>query len=138
MNLGFSGLLIIRLLHFLFYHYFPIVTLKSIQDQRECQQCSNKLPLIKSYNRVQKYDIICISETFLDSLVNENPLLIPGYDLLRADHPKRNKVYVYISKFEVDWNSLFFPVYTLRKQRLYILLSIVYQVSQLLSLITSL
>ena len=42
--------------------------------------------LIKSYNTVQKYDIICISETFLDLSANENSLLIPGYHLLRADH----------------------------------------------------
>ena len=51
----------------------------------------DKLPLIKSYNTVQKYDIICISETFLDSSANENSLLIPGYHLLRADHPNNLK-----------------------------------------------
>ena len=40
----------------------------------------------KSYNTVQKYDKICISETFIDPSANENSLLIPGYHLLRADH----------------------------------------------------
>ena len=46
----------------------------------------DKLSLTKSYNTVQKYDIICISETFLDSSANESSCLIPGYHLLRADH----------------------------------------------------
>ena len=32
----------------------------------------DKLSLIKLYNTVQKYDIICISETFLDSSANES------------------------------------------------------------------
>ena len=57
----------------------------------------DKLSLIKLYNTVQKYDIICISETFLDSSANESSLLIPGYHLLRADHPinlKEGDVYI--------------------------------------------
>ena len=40
---------------------------------------------------MQKYDIICISETFLDSLANESSLLIPGYHLLRTDHSNNLK-----------------------------------------------
>ena len=51
----------------------------------------NKLSLIIAYNTVQKFDIICISETYLISPVNENFLLIPGYHLLRADHPDNLK-----------------------------------------------
>ena len=51
----------------------------------------NKLSLITAYNTVQKYDIICISETYLHSSLNENLLLIPGYHLLRADHPDNLK-----------------------------------------------
>ena len=47
----------------------------------------DKFSLIKSYNTVQKYNTICISETFLDSSANEISLLISGYHLLRADHP---------------------------------------------------
>ena len=43
------------------------------------------------YDTVEKYDIICISETFLDSSPNKSSLLIPGYHLLRADHPKNLK-----------------------------------------------
>ena len=50
----------------------------------------NELFLIIAYNTVQKFDIICISETYLNSSVNENLLLIPGYHL--------KVVYVYIIK----------------------------------------
>ena len=38
---------------------------------------------------MQKFDIICISETYLNSSVNKNLLLISG--LLRADHPENLK-----------------------------------------------
>ena len=48
----------------------------------------DKLSLIKSYSTVQTYDIICVSETYLDSSANENSLLIPGYHLLRADNKR--------------------------------------------------
>ena len=51
----------------------------------------NKLSLITVYNTVQKFDVICVSETYLNSSVNENLLLIPGYHLLRADHPDNLK-----------------------------------------------
>ena len=47
--------------------------------------------MIIAYNTVQKFDIICISGTYLNSSVNENLLLIPGYHLLRADHPDNLK-----------------------------------------------
>ena len=51
----------------------------------------NKLSLIIAYNTVQKFDIICILETYLNPSVNENLPLIPGYHLLRADHPDNLK-----------------------------------------------
>ena len=53
----------------------------------------DKLSLIKpiQYNTVQKYDIICISKTFLDLPANENSLLIAGSHLLRAVHPNNLK-----------------------------------------------
>ena len=41
---------------------------------------------INSILALQKYDIICISESFLDSSANEDFLLLPGYHLLKADH----------------------------------------------------
>ena len=58
----------------------------------------DKSSLIKSYNTVQKYNIICISETFLDLSANESSLLIPGHHLVRAGHPnnlKKRAVCVY-------------------------------------------
>ena len=51
----------------------------------------NKLSLIIAYNTGQKLDIICILETYLNSSVNESLLLIPGYQLLRADYPDNLK-----------------------------------------------
>ena len=47
--------------------------------------------MVIAYNTIQKFAIIFISETYLNSSVNENLLLIPGYDLLRADHPENPK-----------------------------------------------
>ena len=38
-------------------------------------------------------DIICLSETFLDSPkpIDDNRLSIPGYSIMRADHPNNTK-----------------------------------------------
>ena len=35
--------------------------------------------------------LICLTETYLDSTVDPNNLLINGYNLLRADHPEMLK-----------------------------------------------
>ena len=39
------------------------------------------------------YDIICLTETFLDSLIenDDDRISIPGYNLLRTDHPSNAK-----------------------------------------------
>ena len=42
--------------------------------------------MIIAYNTLQKFDVICISETYLNSSVNENLVLIPGDPFLRSDH----------------------------------------------------
>ena len=80
--------------NFLFYYYFPGEIKVNPGPERKISKFScchwnansilahDKLSLIKSYNTVQKYDIIYISETFLDSSVNENTFLIPGYHLV--------------------------------------------------------
>ena len=47
----------------------------------------DKLSLLTAYNSTQHYDIICISETYLDSPTDENILKLDGYSLIRADHP---------------------------------------------------
>ena len=98
-------------MHSLLYYCFPMVTLKSIQGQREKCSCCHwnvnsilaheKLSLIKSYNTVQKYNIICMLENFLDSSANEISLLISGYHFLRAHHPgniKKGGVYLYFKE----------------------------------------
>ena len=38
----------------------------------------NKLSLLTAYNITYKYDIICVSETYLNSSVDSNKLSIPG------------------------------------------------------------
>ena len=48
---------------------------------------------MQAFNAVHKYDIICLSETYLNSSIpydNDN-LEIPGYNLIRAHHPSENK-----------------------------------------------
>ena len=58
----------------------------------------NKLSLLTAYNSALNYDLICLTETYLDSTVDPNNLLINGYKLLRADHPdnvKRGGVCLY-------------------------------------------
>ena len=52
-----------------------------------------KLVLLKAYNSVYKFDIICLSETYLDSniLPDDSNLKIPGYNLVRSDHPSNKK-----------------------------------------------
>ena len=60
-----------------------------------------KLSLLSSYNSIYKYDLICLSETFLDSSFPsmDERLSIDNYDLVRADHPndvKRGGVCVYV------------------------------------------
>ena len=61
----------------------------------------SKLSLLSSYNSIYNYDLICLSETFLDSsfLPDDPRLSLDGYNLIRADHPndvKRGGVCVYV------------------------------------------
>ena len=53
----------------------------------------SKISLLKAFNAVHTYDIICPSETYLnhDTLFNNNNLRIPGYKLIRVDHPSNQK-----------------------------------------------
>ena len=58
----------------------------------------NKLSLLTAYNSALNYDLICLTETYLNSTVDPNNLLINGYKLVRADHPddvKRGGVCLY-------------------------------------------
>ena len=58
----------------------------------------NKLSLLTAYNSALNYDLICLTETYLDSAIDPNNLLINDYKLLRTDHPdnvKRGGVCLY-------------------------------------------
>ena len=51
-----------------------------------------KVKLLTAYNVIHKFDIICISESYLnsDTSSNDDKLNIPGYNMSRADHPSGN------------------------------------------------
>ena len=64
----------------------------------------SKISLLKVYNAIHTYDIICLSETYLkhDTLSDNDNLRIPGYELIRVDHPsnqKRGGIYIYHKDF---------------------------------------
>ena len=52
-----------------------------------------KLSLLEGYINVNDIDIICLSETFLDSSIpiDDNRLSIFGYSMMRADHASSTK-----------------------------------------------
>ena len=52
-----------------------------------------KLFLPKAYIAIHKFDIICLSETYLDSSTtsDDDNLVISGYNLIRSNHPPNNK-----------------------------------------------
>ena len=52
-----------------------------------------KISLLKAYITVHKFDIVCLSETYLDSSTrsDDDNLEIEGYDVARADHPTNTK-----------------------------------------------
>ena len=53
-----------------------------------------KISLLKTYIATHKLDVICLSETYLDSSISNDDynLEIPCYDLFRADHPSNTKL----------------------------------------------
>ena len=52
-----------------------------------------KFFLLKAYIAIHKFDIICTSETYLDSSTpsDDSNLEISGYTLVRSDHSSNNK-----------------------------------------------
>ena len=59
-----------------------------------------KVPLIKAFISTHNFDILYLSETFLDSTIdfNDGNINIGGHFILRADHPtnsKRGGVYIF-------------------------------------------
>ena len=53
----------------------------------------SKLFLVKAYISVHIFDIICLSETYLDSTIplDDVNLVTFGYNLIRSDHPSNAK-----------------------------------------------
>ena len=63
----------------------------------------DKISLLTAYNTIHQYDVIFISETFLDSSVSldDRKLSIQDYSLIPADHPddvKRGGVCLYFKE----------------------------------------
>ena len=52
-----------------------------------------KVSLLQIFAVTKDYDINCLTETFLDSSINndDDRISIPGYNLLRADLPSNTK-----------------------------------------------
>ena len=52
-----------------------------------------KISLLKAYYAIHTYDIICLSETYLNhaKLFDNGNLWIPSYKLIRVDHPSKHK-----------------------------------------------
>ena len=52
-----------------------------------------KISLLSAYSSVHKFDIICLSETYLNSKTrsDDKKLEIAGYNLVREDHPSNSK-----------------------------------------------
>ena len=64
---------------------------------------SIKISLIQAYIFRHNYDIICLSEAFLNSSIesNDDRISIDGYNLIRSDHPsdpKRGGVCIYFKE----------------------------------------
>ena len=62
-----------------------------------------KVPLIEAFITTNNFDIVCLSETFLDSTIldGDENIQINGYSLLRTNHPndsKRGGVCIYFKE----------------------------------------
>ena len=57
-----------------------------------------KASFLTAYLSVNKFDIVCLSETFANSdiLADGETLQIPGYIIARVDHPSNTNVMVYV------------------------------------------
>ena len=67
-----------------------------------------KINLLEVYNLIKELDVICLSESYLDSYIasNNEYLNIKGYKLYRADHPnnvKRGGICAYIRELLPVW-----------------------------------
>ena len=57
----------------------------------------SKVFLLRAYLSIHKFDVICISETFLnsDTTFGDDNLIIEGYNIVRSDHPSNTGVCIY-------------------------------------------
>ena len=55
-----------------------------------------KVSLLRAYIFIHKFDLICISETFLNSntAFDDDNLKIEGYNIVRSDHPSNPSLYI--------------------------------------------
>ena len=56
-----------------------------------CAHNFAKLFLLRAYVSVHKFDIICLSEIYLDSSIDDKSLEVSAYYLIRSDHPSNKK-----------------------------------------------
>ena len=56
-----------------------------------CAHNFAKLHLLRAYENGHKFDIICLSETYLDSSVDNESLEMSGYCLIRSEHSSNKK-----------------------------------------------
>ena len=60
----------------------------------------SKVFILTAYISIHKFDVICISETFLNSDItfDDDSLMIEGYNIARSDHTsnsRRGGVFIY-------------------------------------------
>ena len=51
----------------------------------------NKISSLTAYHTVQRFNVICIAETYLDLTVDDKTIEITGYIFLRADYPNNQR-----------------------------------------------
>ena len=65
-----------------------------------------KLSLVSAYNTLHKFDVICISETFLDKSADNDALSIDGCNIKAITHiTRREVVYVFTLKSSCNQNK---------------------------------
>ena len=67
-----------------------------------CAHNFAKSSLLRAYVSVHKFDVICLSETYLDSSTEDESLEISGCYLIRSDHPSNKKrvcIWIYYKNF---------------------------------------
>ena len=66
-----------------------------------CTHNFEKLCLLRAYVSAHKFDTICLSETCLDSSLDDESFEISGYYLIHSDHPsnKRGVICIYYKNF---------------------------------------